>query len=165
MNTIEQKTEQEWLKQLRMTYYVIYALTIALFGVVWYINYTSVAETGEAYKLIDPNEPMGLGLQYGVILYTLAAIPGALYWFKHKCRTIAKIEDEATRLDQYYRHAHMRMSVIALSMPVGIMVYMLLGAYRPMIWVAAIAAVAFVFTKPSEAKTREELAPSANETY
>lgn len=150
-------TQAEWLTYCKQFYYIMYVLVIALFGAVWYLNYTTLAETGEPYKLFDPNERVGLIIQYGVIIYTLASIPGALYWFKRSCAKIAKIEDEDLKYDTYFSYATLRMSVIASAMVLDLAAYMLLGAYTSMIWLTAIAAIAFVFTKPSAAKAEEEL--------
>lgn len=155
----QHKSQHEWLTQVKQLYYIVYGLTIALFGVIWYINYSSIADTGEVFRLIEPNSTAGMYIQYGIILYTLAAIPGALFWFKRKCVTLSKIEDEAERYDKYYAYACLRIGIIALSMPLSLLAYMALGAYKPMLWLAAIAAIAFVFTKPSAGKTEEELRP------
>ena len=167
MAKLTHKSQHEWLSMLKQLYYIVYALTIVLFGAIWYINYTSLAESGEAFRLIDSNSTMGLCIQYGAILYTLAAIPGALFWFKRKCARFAKIENDEERYDNYFSHACVRIGIIALAMPLSLFAYMALGAYRPMLWLAAIAAVAFVFTKPTAAKTEEELRPqdSSNPTY
>lgn len=159
MNQLQHKSPNEWLTQVKQLYYIVYGLTIVLFGVIWYMNYESIADSGAPYRLFEPNSTTGMYLQYGIILYTLAAIPGALYWFKRKCATIAKIEDEAERYDTYYTYACMRVGIIAMALPLSLFGYMALGAYKPMLWMAAIAAIAFVFTKPSAAKTEEELRP------
>lgn len=159
MDNQQHRSPNEWLTEIKRLYYIVYGLTIALFGVIWYMNYTSLADTGEAFMLFEPNSAIGMYIQYGVILYTLAAIPGALYWFKRKCTVLSKIEDEAERYDKYYAYASIRIAIIAVSMPLSLFGYMVLGAYKPMLWLAAIAAIAFVFTKPSAAKTEEELRP------
>lgn len=163
MNPNQLKSPNEWLTQVKQFYYIVYGLTIALFGVIWYLNYTSIADSGEPFRLFDPNSTIGMSLQYGIILYTLAAIPGALFWFKRKCDTFAKIEDETERYNKYYPYACIRMAIIALAMPLSLFGYMVLGAYKPMLWLAAIAAIAFVFTKPSAAKAEEELRPKDND--
>lgn len=155
----QHRSPNEWLTEIKRLYYIVYGLTIALFGVIWYLNFQSVADTGEAFMLFEPNSTTGMCIQYGAILYTLAAIPGALFWFKRKCMVIAKIEDEAERYDKYYAYAFLRIGIIAVSMPLSLFGYMALGAYKPMLWLAAIAAIAFVFTKPSVARTEEELRP------
>ena len=159
MNSKQHRSPHEWLTHVKQLYYIVYGLIIALFGVIWYLNYQSIAESGEAFRLFEPNSTIGMNLQYGIILYTLASIPGALFWFKRKCATIAKIEDEAERYDTYYSYASIRLACIAIAMPLSLFGYLALGAYKPMLWLAAIAAIAFVFTKPSAAKTEEELRP------
>ena len=156
-------TPSEWLKQLQITYYVFYVLIVALFGVIWYMNDRSVSESGEPFRLFSPNETAGLTLQYIAIGYTLVIIPWALYGMKRTCAKIALIEDEALKYDTYYTYAYMRMGAIGMSVLLSLVAYMLLGAYNPMIWLAAIGAVALVFTKPSAGKTEDELqAPDPN---
>ena len=159
MKTIRHKSKHEWQSMLAREYYIVYGLTIILFGVAWYLNYSSMAETGEPFMLFDANSTIGKTIQYVIILYTLAAIPGALYWFKRKCISISKIEEEDNKYDLYYIYAQVRMGIIALAMPMSIIAYLVLGAYRPMIWLAAIAALAFVFTKPTASKAEDELSP------
>lgn len=152
-------TQTEWLTTCKQLYYVMYGLIIAFFTIVLSLNNLNMADTGEPYKLFDPNEQAGMIVQYAVIIYTLASIPGVLYWFKRSCAKIAKIEDEDLKYDTYFSYATIRMGVIAFAMVLGLLAYMLLGAYNPMIWLTAIAAIAFVFTKPTAAKAEEELRP------
>ena len=152
-------SKTEWLSQMKMVYYILYACIIILFGVIWFLNYDSLQQTGDPYKLFDPKETIGLVLQYGAILYTLLVIPGTLYGFKRVCAKIAKIEDDDLKYDTYYAYANLRMTLVALAAGLPLIAYMLLGAYKPMIWLAAIGAVALVFTKPSAAKTEAELQP------
>ena len=129
-------SKTEWLSSMKIAYYVLYVLIILLF------------------------------FQYGAILFTLAVIPGALYGFKRACAKIAKIENEDLRYDTYYTYATLRMGLIAMAAALSLMAYMLLGAYKPMLWLAAIGAVALVFTKPGEAKTEQELTPTDDkDTY
>ena len=159
-------SKTEWLSSVKIAYYVLYVLIILLFGAIWYLNYNSLAQNGESFKLVAPDETIGMIFQYGAIIYTLAAIPGALYGFKRACAKIAKIENEDLKYDTYYTYATLRMGLIALAAALSLFAYMALGAYQPMLWLAAIGAVALVFTKPSEAKTEQELTPTdSNETY
>ena len=48
---------------------------------------------------------------------------------------------------------------VSFSMLTGIAGYYLLGGYQSMIWIAAIAAIAWYFTKPTERKIELELLP------
>jgi len=157
------KSKTEWLSLMKTLYYILYGLIIVLFGVIWYMNYDSISRTGEPYRLIDPNETAGLMLQYAAILYTLISVPGALYGFKRVCGKIAGTEDADLKYDTYFTYAIVRMALVALAAGLSLVVYLLLGAFKPMIWLAAIGAVALVFTKPSAAKTEEELRPQDEE--
>ena len=159
MHTPQHKTKAEWLTLHNRLYYFVYALVLILFGVVWYVNYSSLQDSGVPFKLFDANSSAGLTLQYGAIIYALASIPGGLYWFKRQCAAISRVEDEDLKYDLYYSYAFIRTAVIALSMPLSLLAYTLLGAYRPMIWLAAIGALAFVFCKPTARKAEEELRP------
>jgi len=163
--TQPRKSPEQWEKELNMFYYMIYALVIILLGYVWYINYSNM-QAGEdsPFALFDPQSKTGMAIQYGAILYTLCAIPGALYWFKQQCRKLSELEDEELKYDRYFRFAMVRGGLIALAMLFSLFAYMFLGAYQPMIWLAAIAAVAFVFCKPNPRKTEEDLRKN-DETY
>ena len=44
-------------------------------------------------------------------------------------------------------------------MPLGIFAYYWMGCYQSMLWVAAIAAVAWYFTKPTLGKLEQEMKP------
>ena len=50
---------------------------------------------------------------------------------------IALIEDEDTKYDTYYAYANLRMTLVALAAALSLAAYMILGAYKPMIWLAA----------------------------
>lgn len=160
----QHKSPAEWLSGIKVLYYVLYVLIIATFGAIWYLNYMSLSQSGEPFRLLDPNQTAGMVLQYAAIIYTLTVIPGALYGFKRVCEKIARIEDEGLKYDTYYMYAYVRMGLVALAAAISLVAYLLLGAYQPMIWLAAIAAVALVFTKPSAAKTEEELRPKDTNT-
>lgn len=159
--------QAKWLKTMRSLYYVLYVLIIILFGLIWYLNYITIAKIGVPYQVFSPTEKWGMIIQYGAIIYTLAAIPGVLYWMKRACQSVSRIEDEELRYDTYYTYADIRIGVISFAVIISLLAYMLLGAYKPMLWLAAIGAVALVFAKPTAAKTEEELRPhdENNPTY
>ena len=165
MTTQEKRTPEQWEKELNMFYYMTYALVIILLGFVWYVNYASV-QAGESspLALFEPQSRMGMYIQYGAILYTLCAIPGALYWFKHQCKKLSEMEDEELKYERYYRFAMVRGALIALAMVISLFAYVFLGAYQPMVWLAAMAAVAFVFCKPNPRKTEEDLSKKDPDT-
>lgn len=45
MDNQQHRSPNEWLTEIKRLYYIVYGLTIALFGVIWYMNYTSLADT------------------------------------------------------------------------------------------------------------------------
>jgi hypothetical protein len=52
-------------------------------------------------------------------------------------------------------------------MILGIAAFYLMGAYQSMLWITAVSAIGWYFTKPSEAKLQAELLPkdSNQENY
>ena len=154
----EKQTPEQMEKELSMFFYLIYVLVIILLGVLLYFNHMST-QAGESspFALFDPQSKAGLAIQYFVILYTLSVIPCALYWFKNKCKKLSELEDEDERYAQYFLYARLRGSAIATAMLFSVLAYMFLGGYQSMMWLAAIAAVAFVFCKPNPRKTEEDL--------
>ena len=62
-------------------------------------------------------------------------------------------------LKEYEPLAAGRIFIVGGIMTPAVIMYFLLGCYRPMIWVAAISAVAWYFTKPTLAKMDKEMTP------
>ena len=77
-------------------------------------------------------------------------IPFGLYLIKWK---------KPKTLEEYEQLASIRILVVGGIMLPAILIYFLLGCYRPMIWVAAISAVAWYFTKPTLGKLEQEMKP------
>jgi len=156
---MEKKSADQHLRDLRIMYYAIYACVIAFLGFALWQNSINVPEEGEQgiFAMFDPNEQLGLILQYVAIIYTLCSIPGALFWFKRKCRQLSKIEDDEEKYSQYYQSARMRSSLIAAGLVLSSALYVYMDFYTPMLWLAGINAIAFVFTKPTPGKAEAEL--------
>lgn len=147
-----------WPKFMKGIYYGLYFCIIILAGLVAYFNYTGIAIEGGGRSIVfAPTGRVGLIIQYLAIIYTLAVIPGVLYWMKRSCAKIAKIEDESLKYDTYYTYASLRMILIAVGSLISFFAYFLLGGHQPMLWLAAIGAVALVFTKPTPGKAEAEL--------
>jgi hypothetical protein len=111
------------------------------------------------YMPIDKQSTLGMVIQYIVIFDALITIPGGLYGFKRLCEPLQTMEDRAEQLKRYRKIALWRIVLVSSAMPLGITAFYWLGAYKSMLWVAAIAAIAWYFTKPSEAKMEIELTP------
>lgn len=120
-----------------------------------------------AIQMIDTMSTAGKVIQYVVIFDALLTFPLGLYGFKYKCKQISKIEDEYRKFALYYRYAAMRIVLVSNAMVFGIIAFYWLGCYKSMLWVAAIAAIGWYFTKPTARKIQIELTPNKDnqETY
>ena len=137
------------VKTLQFIYYFFLVTMVVLAAVLW--------KAGAQVQQIDPNSTEGLIMQYLLIGYVLASVPLSLYLFKKKCDKIRLVEDEQTKWQQYFIWSTIRMSAIATGVLFGILLFYSLGGHRPMIWCAAVAAVALVFCKPTKEKAQAEL--------
>ena len=166
---MEKKSADQLQRDLRIMYYAVYACVIAFLGFALWQNSSNVPEEGgqSLFALFDPNDQLGITLQYIAIIYTLCSIPGALFWFKRKCRQLSKIEDDEQKYSQYYQWATLRAGLIALGLVLSCALYVYMNFYTPMLWLAGINAIAFVFTKPTPGKAEAELRPEDenNPTY
>jgi len=158
---MEKKSADQLQRDLRIMYYTIYACVIAFLGFAMWQNSINVPEEGEQgiFAIFNPNDQLGMNLQYIAIIYTLCSIPGVLFWFKRKCRQLSKIEDDEQKYAQYYQSAIMRSSLIAAGLVLSSALYVYMDFYTPMLWLAGINAIAFVFTKPTPGKAEAELRP------
>ena len=134
-------------KIIRHLNWIYYGLMVA----------ASVAYTGMYYAVskglldfYDPNSQLGQVLQFAVIITALICIPLGLYLIKWK---------KPKTLPEYEQLAAVRIFIVGGNMIPAILIYFLLGCYRPMIWVAAISAVAWYFTKPTLGKMEQEMTP------
>lgn len=108
---------------------------------------------------IDRMSTLGRTIQYIVIMDALATIPLGLYWFSRVCKRLAKMEDEAERDRLYGKYAAIRIVLVSNTMVFGIAAFYFMACYSSMIWLTAVAAVAWTFTKPTEKKMYLELHP------
>lgn len=145
--------EKEIIKQLNWYYYGIMALTVCV-AVAMYLLVIK-----HFFATIDPQSTIGQIAQYVTIFDVLLTVPGGLWKHKKKCGKIAKIEDEKTRLEAYRKSATMRIILVSNTMLFAFPLYYLLGGYMSMLWVAAISAIGWYFTKPTEKKMYFELHP------
>ena len=104
---------------------------------------------------ISPTEQNGIIVSYIVICYMLISVAGGLWWFKRKITPLKKREDEL-RYNEYFRYALVRLCVIGAGLIIGIVAFYLMQ-HLPMIYCAAISAVALVFCKPQEARIELDL--------
>ena len=143
-NSKHNMEEKDVIKFLNWIYYGVMVLTLIILSFMYYYS------TGPQGIVIDPNSQMGIIMQYVVIGMALVFIPGGLYlvkWLK------------PDNLIKYQHVAMYRIVLVGGIMPVAIAAFYLLGGYRPMMWVAAMAAVAWYFTKPTLGKLEQEMKP------
>lgn len=145
--------KKEVVKRLNRVYYGMMAGAVVTAALSYY------AIMKEWFSPIDPMSSAGQAVQGVVIFSAVVCIPAGLYLFKRQCRKIRLIEDEGLRMEAYMKAGRVRIAVVSFSMLTGIAAYYLLGGYQSMIWIAAIAAIAWYFTKPTERKTELELLP------
>lgn len=100
------------------------------------------------YEPLDRMSRTGMTLQYIIIIDALITIPLGLYLIKW-----LKPQTEK----HYFKWAGTRILLVSNSMPLGIFAYYAMGCYQSMLWVAAISAVAWYFTKPTLGKMEQEM--------
>ncbi|MBQ7631524.1 MAG: hypothetical protein IJS82_02035 [Paludibacteraceae bacterium] len=136
--------EEKINRKLNWYYYGVMVFTLIILSVMYYLA------SQEDFEPINPMESVGMTLQYIAIGVTLVAIPFGLYLVKFR---------KPQTLEQYEQVATGRILIVGLTMPMNIAFFYLLGAHRPMLWLAAIAAIAWYFTKPTLGKMEQEMKP------
>lgn len=136
--------EEKIIRHLNWMYYGVMVAAIVAYTAMYY------AVSKGTLEFTDPNSELGQTLQFVVIIMALTCIPFGLYLIKWK---------KPKTLEEYEPLAAIRIFVVGGIMTPAILFYFLLGCYRPMIWVAAISAVAWYFTKPTLAKMDKEMTP------
>lgn len=152
--------EQTLTKQLNWYYYGMMALALLSGTLAYLLIYH--------WHLIDPIGTLtqvGQVIQYVVIIDALFFIPMGLYGFKRRVDKISRLEDEAEKYAQYKKEAIIRIILVSNTMVLGIFAFYLLGCYKTMLWVTAIAAIGWYFTKPTPRKIQLELLPPDIENY
>ena len=143
---------EKTIKQLNWIYYSQMVIALIVLTAMYY------AFSKGLYEPLDRMSKMGQAVQYIIIFDALITIPLGLYlvkWLKPK-------EEKS-----YFKCAATRILLASNAMPLGIFAYYWMGCYQSMLWVAAIAAVAWYFTKPTLRKAELEMTPKDpnEETY
>ena len=102
------------------------------------------------YEPLDVFSDMGIAVQYAIIIDALVTIPLGLYLMK-LCKPATETK--------YFKVAATRILLVSNAMPLGIFAFYWMGGYRSMLWVAAIAAIALCFAKPTLGKMEAEMQP------
>lgn len=154
--------EQKIARQLNWYYYGMMILALIALTIMYLLVSRGIILS------LEPLSSAGKTIQYIVIIDALLTIPGGLYIFKwlcdHRLRTMA---DEDRKYTLYRRYAAGRIIAVSNAMVLGIIAFYWLGGYQSMLWVAAIAAIGWYFTKPTARKVEIELRPKDpnEETY
>ena len=145
--------EKNIIKSLNLYYYGVLILTLLSGSLAYFLIMKD-------YVLpIDPMTTLGQVLQYIVIFDALLTIPAGLYWCKRQCAKLAQLSDENAKYNGYKKAATWRILLVSNTMIWGIAAFYLMGAYQSMLWVTAVSAIGWYFTKPSERKMQLELQP------
>ena len=145
--------EKNIIKSLNLYYYGVLILTLLSGSLAYFLIMKDLVLP------IDPMTTLGQVLQYIVIFDALLTIPAGLYLCKRQCAKLAQLSDENDKFNGYKKAATWRILLVSNTMIWGIAAFYLMGAYQSMLWVTAVSAIGWYFTKPSERKMQLELEP------
>ena len=145
--------EQKIIRTLNVYYYGIMALTLLAGTLAYFLIMKDYVQP------IDSLSSLGQAIQYIVILDALVTIPLGLYLCKKQCTKLSILENDEEKLQGYKKAASLRILLVSNTMVFAIAAFYLMGAYQSMLWVAAVSAIGWYFTKPSERKMELELQP------
>ena len=150
-----EQMEQKIIRTLNVYYYGIMAMTL-LAGTLAYFLIMKDYVTP-----IDSLSTIGQAIQYIIIFDALITIPLGLYLCKKQCTKLSTLENEEEKFLGYRKAAKLRILLVGNTMIFAIAAFYLMGAYQSMLWVAAVSAIGWYFTKPSVRKMELELQPAA----
>lgn len=153
--------ESKIVKHLNWYYYAMLVLTLLAGTISYYLIIKDIIQP------INPMTTIGQVIQYFVILDAIITVPLGLYGFKRICDKLRTLENEEIKYKQYQKWAAWRIVLVSNAMIFAISAFYLLGAYQSMLWIAAISAIGWYFTKPTQGKMLQELRPKSEneETY
>lgn len=140
--------EEKIVRQLNWVYYGVMVAAIIVLTIMYYVR----SRYMEGAPLVDYLSQKGQIIQYIVLFDALITIPLGLYLVKWR---------KPKTLERYCRVATWRILLVSNTMILGIIAHYAMGtmAYKSMLWVAAIAAVSWYFTKPTLGKLDKEMTP------
>ena len=147
--------EQKIIRTLNVYYYGIMVMTL-LAGTLAYFLIMK-----DYVKPIGSLSTVGQIIQYIIIFDALITIPLGLYLCKKQCTKLSTLENEEEKFLGYQKAAKLRILLVGNTMIFAIALFYLMGAYQSMLWVAAVSAIGWYFTKPSIRKMELELQPAA----
>lgn len=136
--------ENQVIRKLNWLYYGQMIIACLVWGVM------DFAARKGMYVALDTMSQLGKIVQYVVIADAIITIPLGLYlikWIKPQTN------------DKYFKCAGARILLVSNAMPVGVFAYYWMAGYGSMLWVAAMAAVALYFSKPTTDKMEQEMTP------
>ncbi len=145
--------EHKILRTLNVYYYGIMVLTLLAGTLSYFLIMKGYVQP------IDSLSNIGQIIQYIVIFDALVTIPVGLYLCKKQCTKLCTLENEEEKLLGYQKAATIRILLVSNTMVFAIAAFYLMGAYQSMLWVAAVSAIGWYFTKPSLRKMELELQP------
>ena len=145
--------EKNIIKSLNLYYYGVLILTLISGTLAYFLIMKDFVQD------IKPESTFGLVLQYVIIFDALLTIPMGLYLCKRQCTELATLADEERKLAGYKKAATLRILLVGNTMIFGIAAFYLMGGYMSMLWITAVSAIGWYFSKPSEAKLQAELQP------
>ena len=151
--------EKDIVKRLNYYYYAMMLLAVLAATAIYFSLVKGLIAP------VDRTSTLGMVIQYFVILDALITVPIGLFLFRRYSLKIAKMEDETAQAEAYLKAGKLRIIAVSNAMVFGIVAYYLLGGYQSMLWVAAIAAIGWYLTKPTEQKVYIELHASENDRY
>ena len=146
--------EQKIIRTLNVYYYGVMALTLLAGTLAYFLIMKDIVQP------IDSLSNLGKTMQYIVIFDALLTIPLVLYLCKKQCVTLSSLENQEEKLYGYKKAAILRILLVSNTMVFAIAAFYLMGAYQSMLWVAAVSAIGWYFTKPSIRKMELELQPN-----
>lgn len=135
---------EKTVRQLNWIYYGQMVLSLIALTIMYY------AFSRGLYEPLDRMSSLGQTVQYIIIFDALLTIPFGLY--------IVKLFKPQTP-ETYFKCAAFRILLTSNTMFFGIIAYYWMGCYQSMLWVAAISAIAWYFSKPMLRKAELETKP------
>lgn len=149
-----EQMEQKIIRTLNVYYYGIMAMTLLAGTLAYFIIMKDYVTP------IDSLSTIGQAIQYIIIFDALITIPLGLYLCKKQCTKLSTLENEEEKFLGYQKAAKLRILLVGNTMIFAIAAFYLMGAYQSMLWVAAVSAIGWYFTKPSVRKMELELQPA-----
>lgn len=138
--------EEKIYKHLLISYYAAFLLFFAVFFVCFAIV--------RSYHF-DFSQNVRIALQSVGIMYVLASVPFAL-WYFHRTTLKIKNKEEVLKAKKYENTALIRIFLIAFGVILNVTFYCFLQD-KSMFYCAVIAALAFIFCKPQKNKIVQDL--------